>query len=101
MHAEYSWPAGLEKRYTVPCLEAEILQATVDKDTFPIYLLAEAGELTRCHCCCTVPTQSVQETLAFVQYICGVVCFGNQVPALDGCQDCRTTYIPAVADGVT
>ena len=29
----------------MPCLEAEILQATVDKDTFPIYLLAEAGEL--------------------------------------------------------
>lgn len=42
------WPAGLEKRYTVPCLEAEILQATVDKDMFPIYLLAEAAELSRC-----------------------------------------------------
>ncbi|KAA6424868.1 MAG: cell cycle checkpoint control RAD9A-like [Trebouxia sp. A1-2] len=37
----------LEKRYTVPCLEAEILQATVDKDMFPIYLLAEAAELSR------------------------------------------------------
>ncbi|KAL3142661.1 hypothetical protein ABBQ38_002970 [Trebouxia sp. C0009 RCD-2024] len=38
---------GLEKRYTVPCLEAEILQATVDKEMFPTYLLAEAGELNR------------------------------------------------------
>ncbi|DBA81778.1 hypothetical protein WJX77_008673 [Trebouxia sp. C0004] len=38
---------GLEKRYTVPCLDAEILQATVDKDMFPIYLLAEAAELSR------------------------------------------------------
>lgn len=40
--------AGLQKRYTVPCLEAEILQATVDKDNFPTFLLAEAGELNRC-----------------------------------------------------
>lgn len=44
--------AGLEKRYTVPCLEAEILQATVDKDMFPTYLLAEAGELNRYLLCC-------------------------------------------------
>jgi len=50
------WPAGLEKRYTVPCLEAEILQATVDKDMFPIYLLAEAAELSRCSCCHNVHT---------------------------------------------
>ncbi len=53
------WPAGLEKRYTVPCLEAEILQATVDKDMFPIYLLAEAAELSRCSCCqCTQPASA-------------------------------------------
>jgi len=50
------WPAGLEKRYTVPCLEAEILQATVDKDMFPIYLLAEAAELSRCSLCHNVHT---------------------------------------------
>ncbi len=50
------WSAGLEKRYTVPCLEAEILQATVDKDMFPIYLLAEAAELSRCSYCHNVHT---------------------------------------------
>ena len=38
---------GLQKQYTLPCLEAEILQATVDKDMFPTFLLAEAGELNR------------------------------------------------------
>ena len=39
--------SGLQKQYTLPCLEAEILQATVDKDMFPTFLLAEAGELNR------------------------------------------------------
>ena len=44
--------AGLEKRYTLNCLESEIMQASVDKDSLPTYLLAEASELSRCfHCC--------------------------------------------------
>ena len=38
---------GLEKRYTLNCLESEIMQASVDKDSLPTYLLAEASELSR------------------------------------------------------
>ncbi len=64
------WPAGLEKRYTVPCLEAEILQATVDKDMFPIYLLAEAAELSRCSCCRNVQTHSLPSTSHNHTHVC-------------------------------
>lgn len=39
--------AGLEKRYTLNCLESEIMQASVDKESLPTYLLAEASELSR------------------------------------------------------
>lgn len=39
--------AGLEKRYTLSCTESEIMQASVDKESLPTYLLAEASELSR------------------------------------------------------
>lgn len=38
---------GLAKRYTLNCLESEIMQATVDKESLPTFLLAEASELSR------------------------------------------------------
>ena len=43
----YALPTGLEKRYTLNCLESEIMQASVDKESLPTYLLAEASELSR------------------------------------------------------
>ncbi|GFH12340.1 cell cycle checkpoint control RAD9A [Haematococcus lacustris] len=38
---------GLSKRYRIECLQADILQATVDVDSFPTKLVAEVGELGR------------------------------------------------------
>lgn len=40
--------AGLQKTFGLPCLEAEILQATVDRDTLPTTVIAAAKELNRC-----------------------------------------------------
>lgn len=39
--------AGLEKQYIIPCMDAEILQTSVDKDTFPTCVNAAANELNR------------------------------------------------------
>ena len=39
--------AGLQKQYKVPCMECEILQASIDEDALPILLVAEAKELSR------------------------------------------------------
>lgn len=39
--------AGLQKTFTLPCLEAEILQATVDRDSLPTHVIAAAKELNR------------------------------------------------------
>ena len=41
--------AGLQKTFGLPCLEAEILQATVDQDTLPTHVIASAKELNRFH----------------------------------------------------
>jgi len=38
---------GLRKTYMVQCLETEILQASVDKDQYPVTVVAETGELNR------------------------------------------------------
>ncbi|KAK9828366.1 hypothetical protein WJX74_011041 [Apatococcus lobatus] len=38
---------GLRKRFRIPCMDVEILQATVDKDSQPTCLVAEAGALNR------------------------------------------------------
>lgn len=39
--------AGLIKRYRVDCMDAEILQANVDRDAFPTCVVAQASELNR------------------------------------------------------
>lgn len=39
--------AGLEKQYVIPCMDTEILQTSVDKDTFPTCVNAAANELNR------------------------------------------------------
>ena len=39
--------AGLQKRYKIPCLDAEVLQASIDKNSLQVSLLAEAGEFSR------------------------------------------------------
>ena len=39
--------AGLEKRFTIPCMNSEVLQASVDKDSFPTCVNAAASELNR------------------------------------------------------
>lgn len=39
--------SGLFKVYRLPCMEEEILQATVDKEAFPTYVLAEAAALNK------------------------------------------------------
>lgn len=36
------------KRYQLDAVEAEMLQAEVDKDAMPTCVVAEAGELNRC-----------------------------------------------------
>ncbi|CAL5223434.1 g5948 [Coccomyxa viridis] len=38
---------GLEKRFTIPCMNSEILQTAVDKDSFPTCVNAAASELNR------------------------------------------------------
>ncbi len=37
----------MQKTFGLPCLEAEILQATVDRDTLPTHVIAAAKELNR------------------------------------------------------
>lgn len=39
--------AGMVKRYQLDVVEAEMLQAEVDKDAMPTCVVAEAGELNR------------------------------------------------------
>ena len=39
--------AGLEKRFALPCMNSEVLQASVDKDSFPTCVNAAARELNR------------------------------------------------------
>lgn len=39
--------AGMLKRYQLDLLEAEMLQAEVDKEAMPTCVVAEAGELNR------------------------------------------------------
>ena len=39
--------AGLQKTFGLPCLEAEILQATVDRNVLPTHVIAAAKELNR------------------------------------------------------
>ncbi len=39
--------AGLEKQYKIPCMDSEILQTSVDKDTFPTCVNAAANELNK------------------------------------------------------
>ncbi|CAL8471520.1 g11062 [Coccomyxa elongata] len=45
--AEVSAENGLEKQYKIPCMDTEILQTSVDKDTFPTCVNAAANELNR------------------------------------------------------
>ena len=40
-------PAGLRKVYRLPCMEEEVLQATVDKSAFQTYVLAEPTALNK------------------------------------------------------
>jgi hypothetical protein len=37
----------MHKEYNVMCIEAEVLQAMVDKDAMPVTATAEASELSR------------------------------------------------------
>ncbi|KAK9836039.1 hypothetical protein WJX81_008024 [Elliptochloris bilobata] len=39
--------SGLEKQYQVPCMEARILQANLERDAFPTCVIAAASELNR------------------------------------------------------
>jgi len=41
------WCAGMHKEYKVSCIDAEVLQAMVDKDAMPVTATAEASELSR------------------------------------------------------
>ncbi|KAK9917986.1 hypothetical protein WJX75_000276 [Coccomyxa subellipsoidea] len=45
--AEVSADNGLEKQYRIPCMDSEILQTSVDKDTFPTCVNAAANELNK------------------------------------------------------
>ena len=38
---------NLTKRYTLECMNMDILNATVDKSSLPTQVIAEAGELNR------------------------------------------------------
>lgn len=49
--------AGLEKQYQVPCMDARILQATLERDAFPTCVIAAASELNRC-CSPLCPSQA-------------------------------------------
>ncbi len=38
---------GLEKEYSVPCMDARILQANLERDAFPTCVISAASELHR------------------------------------------------------
>ena len=41
------YTSELTKRYTLECMNMDILNATVDKSSLPTQVIAEAGELNR------------------------------------------------------